>query len=293
MYAAVQRLNLILNLMLDNVDTLIDLALREDLSERGDVTSLATIPADTTIRGTITAKAEGVIAGLPLVKTVYQRIDPSVSVQLYCEDGATVSPGMVICDVVGSGQSVLTGERTALNFLQRLSGVASLTARFVGALAGTKAVILDTRKTTPGWRSLEKYAVRMGGGQNHRLGLYDMVMIKDNHIDAAGGITAAVQAVRAYSEADSLPIEVEVKNLDELREGLSLNVDRILLDNMSVDKMRQAVEITAGKLPLEASGNMSLERVREVALTGVDFISVGALTHSAPALDLSMRITRL
>jgi nicotinate-nucleotide pyrophosphorylase (carboxylating) len=276
-----------------SAENLVELALLEDLGEREDVTSHATIPSATRISGRIVAKADGVIAGLPLVDRVYRRVDPSVKVSIQCEDGTWVSVGQAICEVVGSGQSVLTGERVALNFLQRLSGVATLTAQFVGAASGTKAVILDTRKTTPGWRSLEKYAVRMGGGQNHRIGLYDMVMVKDNHIDAAGSITAAVNAVRSYPEAEGLLIEVEVKNLDELWEVLPLDVDRVLLDNMSNAQMREAVRITAGRVPLEASGNMSLERVAAVAATGVDFISVGALTHSAPALDLSMRITRL
>lgn len=275
------------------VEHLIELALREDLDERGDVTSRATIPADTRISGRITAKAEGVIAGLPLVAMVYKRVDPAVTVQNHCQDGGQVSVGTMIGEVAGSAQSVLTGERVALNFLQHLSGIATLTAQFVGAAAGTKAVILDTRKTMPGWRSLEKYAVEKGGGHNHRMGLYDMVMIKDNHIDAAGSITAAVNAVRAYAEARDLLIEVEVKNLDELREALALNVDRVMLDNMDEAQMREAVKLAAGRVPLEASGNMSLERVAGVAATGVDYISVGVLTHSAPALDLSMRITRL
>jgi nicotinate-nucleotide pyrophosphorylase (carboxylating) len=278
---------------LSTAENLVELALREDLGARGDVSSRATISPQSRISGCITAKAEGVVAGLALVNLVYKQVDPAVSVQFKCEDGQHVTSGDLICEVVGSGQSVLTGERVALNFLQRLSGVATLTAQFVGAVAGTKAVILDTRKTIPGWRLLEKYAVRMGGGQNHRMGLYDMVMIKDNHIDAAGSITAAVNAVRAYSDADKLPIEVEVKNLDELWEVLPLNVDRVLLDNMTEMQMREAVQITAGRVALEASGNMNLERVAAVAATGVDFISVGALTHSAPALDLSMRITRL
>jgi nicotinate-nucleotide pyrophosphorylase (carboxylating) len=274
-------------------ETLINLALHEDLAQRGDVTSRATISPETRICGRITAKAEGIIAGLPLVEAVYQHIDPTVSVQLYIHDGDRVLPGTLICEVTGSGQSVLTGERTALNFLQRLSGISTLTAQFVRAVAGTKAVILDTRKTTPGWRALEKYAVTMGGGQNHRMGLYDMVMIKDNHIDAAGSIIAAVNTVQVYPEARDLLIEVEVKNLDELREVLSLNVDRVLLDNMTTAQMSEAVQLAAGRVLLEASGNMNLKRVAEVARTGVDYISVGALTHSAPALDLSMRITRL
>ena len=272
---------------------LIDLALREDLGEAGDLTSKATLSDHVRLRGRIVAKADGVIAGLPLVRLVYQQLGDGVDVRLICGDGEHVTPGTLVCEVEGKGQSVLTGERVALNFLQRLSGIASLTAQFVGAVSGTKAVILDTRKTTPGWRLLEKYAVKQGGGQNHRIGLYDMVMIKDNHIDGAGSITAAVQAVRDYQPAADVPIEVEVRTLDELREVLPLKVDRVLLDNMTDDEMREAVTITNGYVKLEASGNMNLQRVAKVAATGVDYISVGALTHSAPALDLSMKIVRL
>lgn len=274
-------------------EMLIEMALREDLGERGDVTSQSTLPAETQLCGQIVAKAEGIIAGLPLVGKVYQRIDPAVEVSLSVQDGDRVQPGKLICEVRGSGRSILSGERIGLNFLQRLSGIASLSAQFVAAAAGTKSVILDTRKTTPGWRSLEKYAVRMGGAQNHRMGLYDMVMIKDNHIDGAGGITPAVQGVRDHLKDGIIPIEVEVRSLDELREVLPLRVDRVLLDNMTLEQMREAVEITRGRVPLEASGNMSLERVPAVAATGVNFISVGLLTHSAAALDLSMRIIRL
>ncbi len=277
----------------ESASHLIELALREDLGEVGDLSSKATLPDDTRLRGRIVAKADGVIAGLPLVAMVYKQVDPTVEVHLTSHDGDTVTRGTLVGEVEGKGQSVLTGERVALNFLQRLSGIATLTAQFVGAAKGTKTVILDTRKTTPGWRLLEKYAVTQGGGQNHRIGLYDMVMIKDNHIDGAGSITKVVEAVRAYQPATGVPIEVEVRNLDELREVLPLNVDRVLLDNMSDDQMREAVVITNGRVKLEASGNMSLERVASVAATGVDFISVGVLTHSAPALDLSMKIVRL
>ena len=272
------------------VDTLIRMALAEDLGDRGDVTSLSTVASGAIISGQVRAKSAGVIAGLDLFEAVYRQVDPALIVERIAADGDRVTPGTLVCTVTGAGRSVLTGERVALNFLQSLSGVATLTAAFVDAVAGTRAVILDTRKTTPGWRLLEKYAVRCGGGHNHRVGLYDMVLIKDNHIDAAGGITAAVRIVRASAVADGLAIEVEVKNLDELREALALNVDRILLDNMTDAQMRQAVAITAGRTKLEASGNMSLERVAAVAATGVDYISVGALTHSAPALDLSMRL---
>ncbi len=278
---------------LDSASHLIKLALEEDLGVAGDLTSKATLPNYVRLRGRIVAKSDGVIAGLPLVAMVFQQVDVSVSVQVFVEDGAPVTRGTLVAEVEGKGQSVLTGERVALNFLQQLSGVASLTAQFVKAVSGTKAVILDTRKTTPAWRSLEKYAVTMGGGKNHRIGLYDMVMIKDNHIDGAGGITAAVEAVRRHEQAKQVPIEVEVRTLDELREVLPLKVDRVLLDNMTNEQMQEAVAITGGQVPLEASGNMSLERLPAVAATGVDFISVGALTHSAPALDLSMKITRL
>lgn len=271
-----------------SAQALIAAALAEDLGERGDVTSTYAFSADVTITGRITAKEAGVIAGLEIVRMVYTQIDPAVTVTPYVEDGTRVEVGTVICAVQGAARSVLSGERIALNFLQHLSGVASLAAQFVAAAAGTKAVILDTRKTTPGWRALEKYAVRMGGARNHRMGLHDMVLIKDNHIDAAGGISSAVHACQAAG----LPIEVEVKTLDELCEALTLKVDRILLDNMNLQQMRQAVTITAGHVPLEASGNMTLERVAAVAATGVDYISVGALTHSAPALDLSMRLSR-
>jgi nicotinate-nucleotide pyrophosphorylase (carboxylating) len=177
--------------------------------------------------------------------------------------------------------------------LQRLSGVATLTAQFVQAVEGTQAIILDTRKTTPGFRMLEKYAVRMGGGQNHRVGLYDMVLIKDNHIDAAGSVTAAIQAAKAHPEAARLPMVVEVRDEKELREALAFKVTRILLDNMTLDQLREAVKITAGRVPLEASGNMSLERVRSAAETGVDYISVGALTHSAPVFDVSMQLSKV
>lgn len=283
------------NLMFDTQSAahLVDLALHEDLGHAGDLTSKATLPDDLRLGGRIVAKSDGVIAGLPLVSLVYQQVDPSVDVMLHIQDGERVSRGALVCEVTGRGQSILTGERVALNFLQRLSGIATLTSQFVVAVSGLKAVILDTRKTTPGWRLLEKWAVEQGGGHNHRMGLYDMVMIKDNHIDGAGSITAAVNAVRTYKPAEAVLIEVEVRTLDELREVLPLHVDRVLLDNMTDDQMREAVTLTNGSVPLEASGNMSLARVGAVAATGVDFISVGALTHSAPALDLSMKISRL
>jgi nicotinate-nucleotide pyrophosphorylase (carboxylating) len=274
----------------ENIQTLVKMALKEDLGERGDVTTQAIVSRDQTMCGQIVAKASGVIAGLPVLQAVFAQVDPNVEIELHVADGDLVTPGTVVCTLRGQAQSLLTGERTALNFLQRLSGISTLTRKFVDVVAGTQAVILDTRKTTPGWRLLQKYAVRMGGGKNHRIGLYDAVMIKDNHIAAAGGITQAVEQVRAYPPANGLPIIVEVERLSQLEEVLPLHVDQVLLDNMDEATMRQAVEIAAGRVPLEASGNMSLERAAAVAATGVNFISVGALTHSAPAFDLSMRL---
>ena len=274
------------------IQTLIALALQEDLGAAGDVTSAASLPADKIITGRVIAKEAGVLAGLNVFEQVYRQLDLAVQFTAHVQDGDPVQVGTLVCEVTGAGHSVLPGERVALNFLQHLSGIASLTAKFVAAVKGTQAIILDTRKTTPGWRLLEKYAVRMGGGHNHRMGLYDMVLIKDNHIDAAGGITNAVNLMRAHDAAKTLSVEVEVRTLDELCEALTLGVQRILLDNMTLAQMRQAVTITAGHVPLEASGNMSLERVAAVAATGVNYISVGALTHSAPALDLSMKLSR-
>jgi nicotinate-nucleotide pyrophosphorylase (carboxylating) len=275
----------------DEIYALIRMALAEDLGERGDVTSKATLPSQSHITGRIVAKAEGVIAGLPLIRAVYHQLDASLEIITHIEDGAKVETGTLIAEVTGSSYAVLAGERVMLNFLQRLSGVATLTAKFVEAISSTKAAILDTRKTTPGWRKLEKYAVLMGGGQNHRIGLYDMVLIKDNHIDAAGSISKAIEAAQIHPDAAGLPVVVEVRNEKELREALEFNVTRVLLDNMDLNQMREAVALVGGRVPLEASGNMSLERVRAVAETGVDYISVGLLTHSAPALDLSMKLS--
>ncbi len=278
-------------LLLQAAKPLIDLAIAEDVGP-GDVTSQATLPADLVLHGRIVAKAAGVVAGLPVAEAVFHAIDPAIEFTARVADGQEVVPGEVIAEVTGLGRSLLAAERTALNFLQRMSGIATLTRQFVDAVACTPATILDTRKTLPGHRLLDKYAVRMGGGQNHRLALYDMILIKDNHVDAAGGILPAVARARAAYPA--LPIEVEVRTLAELREvlGITPPVDRVMLDNMSLAEMRQAVALAAGRVPLEASGNVTLERAAEIAATGVDLISVGALTHSAPALDLSMKVAR-
>ena len=267
---------------------LIELAIAEDIGP-GDATSEAVLPAGLTLRGRIVAKGAGVIAGLPVAGQVFSRVDPALRFTPHVRDGASVAPGDVVAEVAGPGRGMLAAERIALNFLQRLSGVATLTRAFVDAVASTRATILDTRKTHPGYRVLEKYAVRMGGGQNHRMSLNDMLLVKDNHIEAAGSLTAAVE--RARAPHPDLPIEVEVKNLDELCEALTLDVDRIMLDNMGLDQMREAVQLTGRRVPLEASGGVSLERVAAIAATGVDYISVGALTHSAPALDLSMLVS--
>jgi nicotinate-nucleotide pyrophosphorylase (carboxylating) len=273
--------------ILEAAAPLIELAIAEDIGP-GDATSEAILPPDLTLHARIVAKEKGVVAGLPIAEAVFSRVDADLRFIPHIRDGAEVHPGDLVAEVDGPGQGMLAAERIALNFLQRLSGIATFTRAFVDRVAGTQAIILDTRKTHPGYRVLEKYAVRMGGGQNHRMSLHDMVMVKDNHIDAAGSITAAVERARAAHLA--LPIEVEVRSLDELREALALDVDRIMLDNMELDKMREAVEIAAGRTPLEASGNVNLERVAAIAVTGVDYISVGALTHSALALDLSMKV---
>ena len=268
---------------------IIELAIAEDIGP-GDATSTSTLDASVTLHGCITAKARGVIAGLPVAEAVFRRVDPAIEFVAHVDDGQEVVPGEVVAEVRGPGPSLLAAERLALNFLQRMSGIATTTRRFTAAVATTEATILDTRKTLPGYRVLDKYAVRMGGGKNHRMSLFDMMMVKDNHIDGAGGITPAVE--RARAQHPDLPIEVEVRDLDELREALAIAppLDRILLDNMDLDTMREAVAIAAGRVPLEASGNVTRARVKGIAETGVDFISIGALTHSVNALDLSMKI---
>lgn len=280
---------------LQQVQPVVERALAEDSggvdsgdsdSGDGDVTSLATIADGTPGSGRFLAKASGVIAGLDVAALTYRLVDESCQFCACVEAGSRVEAGTVVATAAGPARALLTAERVALNFLQRMSGIATITRRYVDAVAGTNAVILDTRKTAPGLRLLDKRAVALGGGQNHRFGLFDMVLIKDNHIAAAGGITPAVERVRAFDQKQR-PIEVEVTNLAQLEEALALNVDRIMLDNMTNEQMAEAVRITAGRTPLEASGGVSLEAVAAVAATGVDFISVGALTHSVTALDIS------
>jgi nicotinate-nucleotide pyrophosphorylase (carboxylating) len=256
---------------------LIDRALAEDIGP-GDVTTDTLVPADATGRATLTQKAPGAIAGLRVAEAVFHRVD----------EGVWRRDGGLVAEVAGSSRSILTAERVALNFLQRLSGIATLTTRYVRETAGTRARILDTRKTTPGLRVLEKQAVVAGGGHNHRAGLYDAILVKENHAAMAGGVGEATRrALLAAAERD-VPVEVECATLDELREALAAGARRILLDNMTNDQMREAVGLAAARAELEASGGVSLDTVGAIAATGVDFISVGALTHSAPALDVSL-----
>ena len=260
-------------------------ALEEDIGT-GDVTTDTIVPEGASLRGRIVAKQDGVVAGLDVAKHVMFALNESVKFQANVKDGSRVTRGTVLAEVEGPARALLTGERTALNFLGRMSGIATLTRKFVDAVSTTRATILDTRKTAPGLRFTDKLAVRLGGGQNHRTGLFDMVLIKDNHIDFAGSITAAVERVRA--SGTKLEIEVETRSLDHVQEALALGVQRILLDNMSVEMMREAVNICGGRAKLEASGNVTLQNVLEVAGTGVDYISVGALTHSPKVFDVSL-----
>ncbi|HWF55792.1 MAG TPA: carboxylating nicotinate-nucleotide diphosphorylase [Solirubrobacteraceae bacterium] len=271
------------------IDDAVARALAEDVGD-GDVTSAATVPAAARAGGLITQKAPGVIFGITVAREVFAALDPAVAVEPLVAEGTWRESGPVL-SVEGLARSIVTGERTALNFLQRLSGVATLTARCVREIEGTGAQILDTRKTTPGLRTLEKAAVAAGGGTNHRAGLYDMVLIKENHAAMAGGVGAAVRAGREH--APDLPLEVECRTLAEVDEALAAGAPMILLDNMEIDGLRQAVARVAGRAKLEASGNVTLQTLRAVAGTGVDFISIGALTHSAPALDLSLILEAL
>lgn len=267
---------------------MIDLAIDEDVYT-GDVTTDSIVPESTSAVATMTAKADGVISGLPVVEKVFRRFQEDIVFKPAVHDGDTVRKGDVILRVEGSYPALLKAERTALNFFQRMSGIATETARYVAELRGTHTRLLDTRKTAPGMRVTDKMAVHDGGAANHRMGLYDMAMIKDNHIKMAGSIAAAVEQVRSRVPS-GMQIEVETTNLDEVKEALEARADIIMLDNMSTEMMRDAVNIIGGRAKTEASGNMTLQRIAEVAATGVDFISVGALTHSVKALDISMNI---
>jgi nicotinate-nucleotide pyrophosphorylase (carboxylating) len=274
------------------IDHIIHLALTEDLDEAGDVTSNLLLSPSKRGKAVIVAKQRGVIAGLKIVHRVFKKVDPQIEISDLVEEGALVNPPDTIVKIAGPLCSILTAERTALNFLQRLSGIATLTAQFVEQVKGTQAQILDTRKTTPGFRLLEKYAVRVGGGLNHRKGLFDMILIKENHIVAAGGVSQAVRTIKENMMRKNLAlkVEVEARTLDDVKEALEVKVDRIMLDNMTLSQIQQAVNLVSGKVELEVSGGVTLKNVRDLAETGVDFISVGALTHSAKALDLSLLI---
>jgi nicotinate-nucleotide pyrophosphorylase (carboxylating) len=267
-------------------DAIIDAALGEDMPE-GDVTSGSIIPAEARSEAIFLAKEDGVLAGLAIARRVLEKIDPAVEFDEKIQDGASFRKFDILAAIEGPTMAILKGERTALNFLQHLSGVATATRRFVDAVAGTKAKILDTRKTTPGLRLLEKYAVKMGGGTNHRLSLSDMILIKDNHLRYVGSVAEAVRRARAAAKP-GIRIEVEAVDIAQVRDALAAGADMIMLDNMTLETMREAVSLAESRVPLEASGNMSLDRVRAVAETGVDFISVGALTHSARAVDISL-----
>lgn len=268
-----------------DIITSIRTALEEDIGT-GDATTNSIVPPDASLRGNIVAKQAGVVAGLAVASAVFQLLDPAVNFTFAAKDGSTVANRTVVATVDGPARALLTGERTALNFLGRMSGIATLTRHFVDAVSGTGVQILDTRKTAPGLRLVDKWAVHLGGGGNHRIGLFDMILIKDNHIDFAGSITEAVR--RARSGDTDLEIEVEARTLEDVSEALSLDVSRILLDNMSISTMKQAVTLNAARAKLEASGNVTLDNVAEVARTGVNYISVGALTHSAKVFDVSL-----
>ncbi len=264
-------------------------ALAEDLGRAGDITTRATIPASAAARAVIAAREEGVIAGLALAREAFHAVDPSVAFDALLEDGAPVKPGAIIARVAGSARSILSAERVALNYLGRLSGVATLTSRYVARIAHTKAKVCDTRKTTPLMRAFEKHAVRCGGGANHRFGLDDAALIKDNHIAVAGGVRAALRAAKAFV-GHLVKVEIEVDTLEQLREVMDEGADVVLLDNMPLEELRAAVALVAGRMICEASGGVTLETVKEIAETGVDLISVGALTHSARVLDLGLDI---
>ncbi|PWU22714.1 nicotinate-nucleotide diphosphorylase (carboxylating) [Candidatus Cerribacteria bacterium 'Amazon FNV 2010 28 9'] len=263
-------------------------ALREDIGS-GDITSSATLSPSAQANAQFLVKTDGVIAGVEVARHVFALVDKKIVFKTLIKDGSHVKKGDIVATVNGSARSILMAERVALNFMQRMSGIATTAAEYVVAIQGTHAKLLDTRKTIPGLRLFDKWAVRLGGGYNHRFGLYDMAMIKDNHIAAVGSITNAVERIRA-KDTSKRPIEVEVKTLEELQEALPLLPTRIMLDNMSVPLMKKAVELTKGKVPLEASGNVNLKTISSIAKTGVDYISVGALTHSVSAMDISLEV---
>jgi nicotinate-nucleotide pyrophosphorylase (carboxylating) len=273
-------------LLSPEVLSVLKFALAEDIGS-GDVTTDEIVPLDAKLRGRIVAKQAGVVAGLDIAQQVFQLLDARVEFIRKVEEGSAVNTGDGLAELYGSARALLTAERTALNFLNRMSGIATLTRKFVAAVSHTRVVILDTRKTAPGLRMLDKLAVARGGGQNHRFGLFDLILIKDNHIDFAGSIEAAVE--RARKSESGLEIEVEARTLGDVQTALDLGIKRILLDNMTIEMLSAAAELNSGRAKLEASGNVSLENVKAIAETGVDYISIGALTHSAKSFDASLR----
>jgi nicotinate-nucleotide pyrophosphorylase (carboxylating) len=273
------------------IDRLIELAFAEDIGD-GDHSTLSCIPDTAMGKSKLLIKEEGILAGVEMAKSVFKRFDPNLHIEIFIEDGAAVKPGDIAFIVEGKVQSLLQTERIVLNIMQRMSGIATTTHKYVKLLEGTKTRILDTRKTTPGMRMLEKQAVKIGGGENHRIGLFDMILLKDNHVDFAGGIENAVKRAQAYLKEKNkkLKIEVEVRNFNELRQALAVGgVDRIMLDNFSVENTREAVKIVDGRIEIESSGGITEKTIRDYAECGVDYISVGALTHSVKSLDMSLK----
>lgn len=274
--------------VLKSAEVLFDLAYAEDIGD-GDITTNNLIPPEENKTARLVAKESGVVAGLPVSEMVFRRFDKNLKWDVKLPDGSSVEPGDILVEFTANYRALLTGERKALNFLQRLSGIATYANRCMKEIEGHNVEILDTRKTLPGYRHLDKYAVRMGGASNHRFGLYDMVMIKDNHIQIAGGIKPAVESIRKKIPK-SIKIEVETTTIEQVKEALEVEVDIIMLDNMSSKMMKECVKIIDRRAKIEASGNMTIKRIRKVASTGVDYISIGALTHSVKALDISQRI---
>lgn len=273
------------------INSLLELAFAEDIGD-GDHTTLCSIPASEIGSSKLLIKEEGILAGVNVAKDVFYKFDPELKVDVFIEDGAHVKPGDVAFVVTGKVQSLLQTERLVLNLMQRMSGIATITNKYVKLLEGTKTKVLDTRKTTPGLRMLEKQAVKIGGGENHRIGLFDMILLKDNHVDFAGGIKNAITRAKQYLKEKNkdLKIEIEVRNFDELNEALNVGgVDRIMLDNFTVEDTRKAVDIVNGRVELESSGGITFETIRDYAVTGVDYVSVGALTHSVKSLDMSLK----
>ncbi|MCQ2195459.1 MAG: carboxylating nicotinate-nucleotide diphosphorylase [Paludibacteraceae bacterium] len=274
----------------DLIESLLNLAFAEDIGD-GDHSTLSCIPADKKGKAKLLIKEPGVLAGVEVAKKVFHKFDPELKIEVFINDGAEVKPGDIAFTVEGKDQSLLQTERTVLNIMQRMSGIATTTRKYVKVIDGLHTRLLDTRKTTPGLRVLEKMAVKIGGGTNHRMGLFDMVMLKDNHVDFAGGIEKAVNKTKAYlkEKGKDLKIEVEVRNLDELRQALAVGVDRVMFDNFDIPTTKEAVKIVNGQVETESSGGITIDTLRSYAECGVDFISVGALTHSVKGLDMSLK----